>query len=410
MKSNIKTLAALLLALPLSLNVYGQTKEKKDKDDKNKKPATESENLVENGSFEATTGKIKKLGSIDLATGWSSPTGVRADLFLTDVKVPEIGVPTNFYGKEEAKDGKNYAGIVAYSYNDKVARSYIMSKLKTPLKKGMKYCVSYSVSLAELSKYSSNNVGAILAKKAYGVDAKVSIVEKPSILHHENKVFNAFYNWEKVCGTYEAEGGEKNIIIGNFVNNAGTKEERNKTPKDQKGTPVIAAYYYIDDVSVTLLEEGKQCDCGIGDLEKEISSTIYVSPTYMKPGMTDKEKIEAQAGYFAFGKNKLQPESLKALDIIIASMKANPTFKLEIKAYADADEIERGEENPLYQNMDQKRIDITIRYLNDNGITADRIISSPLGAGSEGDNPEILETDDDDLKNAKTRRITFSVK
>ncbi|MFN5418445.1 MAG: OmpA family protein [Flavobacteriia bacterium] len=405
MKSNIKTLAAFLLVLPLSLNVYAQ---KTEKTDKNKKGKPEAENLVENGSFEATTGKIKKLGSIDLATGWSSPTGVRADLFLPADKIPEINTPNNFYGKEEPKEGMNYAGIVAYSYNDKMPRSYIMAKLKTPLKKGMKYCVSFNVSLAELSKYASNNVGAILAKKAYGTDAKASIIEKPSVLHHENKVFNAFYNWERVCGTFESEGGEKNIIIGNFVNNEGTTNERMKMPKDIKGTPIIAAYYYIDDVSVTLLEEGKVCECGIGDLEDEVSSTIYQRPNFMKAGATDKEKIEAQASFFAFGKNKLQPEAMKSLDLIAEALKANPTFKLEIKGFADAKEIAKAEENPLYQNMDQKRIDIAIRYLTDKGISEDRIISSPMG--SEGENSEIQETDDEDMKDAKTRRITFSVK
>jgi hypothetical protein len=123
MKSNIKTLAAFMLVLPLSFNLYAQ---KGDKGDKNKK-TTEAENLVENGSFEATTGKIKKLGSIDMATGWSSPTGVRADLYIPADKIPEINTPTNFYGKEEPKDGSNYAGIFGYSYNDKMPRSYIMS-------------------------------------------------------------------------------------------------------------------------------------------------------------------------------------------------------------------------------------------------------------------------------------------
>lgn len=400
MKSTIKTFAVLLLTLPLTMTAYAQK-------DKNKKGSTEAENLVENGSFEATTGKIKKLASIDLATGWSSPTGARADLFIAGDKLPEIGTPLNVYGKEDPKDGGNYAGIVGYSYNDKEARSYIMAKLKTPLKKGMKYCVTFYVSLAEASKYSANNMGAILAKKAYGTDAKTSIIEKPHILQSENKVINAFYNWEKICGTYESEGGEKYIIIGNFVNNEGTTNERNKPVKDVKVTPKIAAYYYIDDVKVTLLEEGKSCDCGNADEDEAGSSTIYVRPSKAKSDMSPKEKIESEAGFFAFGKTKLQPEAMKSLDLIAEQMKANPNFKLEIKGYADAKEIEKSEENPLYQGIDQKRIDIAVRYLADKGIKEDRIIMTPMG--SEGENPEIQEGDDDELKDAKTRRITFTV-
>ena len=36
----------------------------------------EGQNLVPNGSFEAVGKKPKKLGSIESATGWVSPTGV----------------------------------------------------------------------------------------------------------------------------------------------------------------------------------------------------------------------------------------------------------------------------------------------------------------------------------------------
>jgi len=81
--------------------------------------AQDSENLVPNGSFESTEKNPKRLGSIAYASGWSSPTGVRADLFSGD-KIPDIGAPDNIYGTEAAKDGGNYVGIVAYSYGDKV--------------------------------------------------------------------------------------------------------------------------------------------------------------------------------------------------------------------------------------------------------------------------------------------------
>ena len=115
--------------------------------------AQQGENLIPNGSFEATDGKVKKLGGITSATGWTSPTGMRADLF-TPSKSPEINAPLNGYGKEDARDGSNYAGFTALSVGNKVPRSYVMVKLDAPMKKGMKYCVKFYVSLAEASKYS----------------------------------------------------------------------------------------------------------------------------------------------------------------------------------------------------------------------------------------------------------------
>ena len=147
--------------------------------------AQEGENLVPNGSFESIGKKPKRLGKIESATGWVSPTGVRADLFV-DTKVEEISVPDNIYGRETAHEGENYAGLTGYSYNNKVPRSYMMTKLESPMKKGMTYCVKMYVSLSEASKYASNNVGVHFSKKALGTDSKVSMILEPSVVHREN--------------------------------------------------------------------------------------------------------------------------------------------------------------------------------------------------------------------------------
>ena len=44
-------------------------------------------NLVSNGSFENVQGKLKKLGCIENAEGWYSPTGVRADVYLSLIHI-----------------------------------------------------------------------------------------------------------------------------------------------------------------------------------------------------------------------------------------------------------------------------------------------------------------------------------
>ena len=281
----------------------------------------QEENLVPNGSFESIGKAPKRLGKIDAAEGWVSPTGVRADLFV-DGKIDEIGTPLNIYGKETPKEGENYAGIVVFSHGDKVPRSYIMTKLSTPLKKGMKYCVKFNVSLAEASKYASNNIAAMFSKKYIGTDAKVSIIEDPDISHYENdyQTISARYNWTEVCGTYTAEGGEKFITIGNFVSNEDTKQERMK--KDAKSgikvAQVIAAYYYIDDVSVILMDEGKgeKCDCEATGPSEEYSAMIYQKAFIETEEMSAKEKVEMQQLYFGFGRSLLTEEGKSSLDQI----------------------------------------------------------------------------------------------
>ncbi len=368
--------------------------------------AQEGENLVPNGSFEATDGKVKKLGGIESATGWTSPTGARADLF-TPSKVPDINTPLNLFGTEEAKEGSNYAGIVGFSFGNKVPRTYLMVKLDAPLKKGMQYCVKFNVSLAEGSKYASNNIGANLSKKPFATEEKTIIKDVAHVLHPENdmKKFNQMFNWDQVCGTFTAEGGEKYLTIGNFYADDKTKSENNKKPKDVKVDQVIAAYYYIDDVSVVMLGDGEKCDCIVAEDNTEFSTTIYQKAIILNDKMTVNQKIDKQQVFFAFGKTALTPSGKEALDFIAEQLKANPTMKLEIYGYSDAEEDKVGAEKPQYAEMSRKRAEAITVYLTDKGIDASRLI--PVDKGSETPNDEISDADDDDLKMAKNRRVFF---
>lgn len=369
--------------------------------------AQQGENLVPNGGFEATDGKIKKLASIESANGWTSPTGVRADVF-TPSKVLEINTPENAYGKEEAKEGSNYAGIVGYSFGDKMARSYVTAKFDAPLKKGMKYCVQFHVSLAEGSKYASNSIGANLSKKPFATDTKTSIIDKSHILHYNNKVLNATFSWEKICGVYEAEGGEKYITIGNFEKNEKVKYESNKKPKDMKIAQIIAAYYFIDEVSVTLINANEECDCMLTENETEYSTTIFQKEIILNDKMTPQQKIEAQKLFFGFGKNAFTPVSEESLDLIAEIMKQNPAMKLEILGHSDKQEDSVGVEKEKFAEMSAKRVNAAVSYLVGKGVEESRLISAPQGSMEESD--EISLEDDEDLKQAKNRRITFKVR
>ena len=369
----------------------------------------EAQNLVPNGSFESIDKKPKRLGSIESATGWVSPTGVRADLF-TSSKMPDIDVPTNIYGKEDAKEGINYAGIVAFSYGNKLPRSYVMTKLTSPLKKGMRYCVKFSVSLAEASKYASNNMGMLLSKKPYGTDAKTSIIEDPSLMHFDNdqKVMTARYNWTEVCGVFEAKGGEKFVTLGNFLSNEETKSTRMKKDPKVKAKIIIAAYYYIDNISVTLLSDGQQCDCMADEGNDEYSTMIYQKIFPITEEMTSKEKVETQQVFFAFGKAKLSTQAKTSLDVVAAEMIANPSTKLQVMGYNNEMEDSVAISNDYYADMDAKRVGAVINYLVAKGIDKSRFIPAPKGSGN--DNMHIVESDDAELKMAKNRFVSFKVR
>ncbi|MBN9294463.1 MAG: OmpA family protein [Flavobacteriia bacterium] len=368
----------------------------------------QDENLVENGSFEASTGKPKKLGALSLSNGWIKPTGQPADFFIPAVKVPEIGTPDNFYGTEEAQDGRNYAGIVAYSYNDKMPRSYAMAKLLQPLKKGARYCVTFHVSLAEASKYSTNAIGANFSKKPYASEAKTSIIEKTHIQRSDNKILSGFYGWDKVCNVYTAEGGEKYITIGNFTNNNQVGYEKMRKPNYYKGAQIVAAYYYLDNVSVKLIDDITQCDCSLQSEEDSYSKLVYQKSIVVTDKMKPKDKIEAQSVFFAFGKAQVPAAGKASLDEIVSQMKADANLKLEIQGHMEDIEVEKAGENPMFQDLDEVRADVVKEYLVEAGIAANRI--TIVKKSNSVRSTEVIESDNDELKSAKTRRVTFVVK
>lgn len=374
----------------------------------------EGENLVPNGSFESIGKKPKRLGQIESATGWVSPTGVRADLFV-DAKEEEISVPDNAYGRETAHDGENYAGVTGYSYNDKEPRSYIMTKLESPMKKGMTYCVKMYVSLAEASKYSSNNVGIHFSKKALGTDAKVSMILEPSVVHRQNEyeTMSARFDWTEICGVYVAEGGEKYIAIGNFSSNEDTRYDRMKADNGTKGIKVqqiASAYYYVDDISVRLLdsEKGQMCDCASGEEGVAYSTLIYQKVFPETEETTPKERVEMQQVYFAFGKQSITTEGERSLDIIADYLKANPSAKIQIMGYCNTEENEVAVENDIYADMDNQRLGAVMKYLMEKGIDESRMI--PTRKRDDSPNTEeYMDSDDAEMKQAKDRRVTFKL-
>lgn len=364
------------------------------------------ENLVDNGSFESTSSKIKGLGSIDATKNWYSLSAAKADLFLSDSKIPEIQTSGNTFGKEDPKKGNNYAGIVAYSYNNKEPRTYIGSKLNLPMKKGMQYCVSFYISLAEGSKYAINQVGVNFSSKAIQTEDKNPIIEASHILHPKKKVVNATYGWEKICGTYTAEGGESYIHIGNFTPDDKTSIEKALKLKNYKGKPTISAYYYIDDISVVMVDKNTTCNC-YSNSEKQ-TEVFYHKVIVLEDHMTPIQRIEAHSTFFPFGQYQIQDANKETISAVIEEMKKNENFVLELFGHVDENELKLAEKRPQFADLANKRIRSIMEYMLENGIPYERMICSPVDEIEP--NEEILPEDDDELKMAKNRRVMFKVK
>lgn len=390
----MKKIAILGVAALTSLVTYSQ-------DDKN---------LVQNPSFEAEKGKLKKLNQINVAVEWNSPTGMRADLFSTDKDSP-CSAPENIYGKESPYDGSRYAGIVMYSYNNKEPRTYLQSKLIAPLRKDVEYCVKFYVSLADLSKYSVNNFGMFFSKDGLEVDGKEDIIfdkdkDKEFIaLNRDNKIYNARYNWEPVCATYTASGKEEYITIGNFYNNKATDYEKLKKLSNFRSSQVPMAYYYLDQVEVFIMEDPAECACNNAQ-NTPVESVVYNKETASGDGFTLEEQVKLATVYFDINKSMLESNMKKDMDVLAGSLKANPEYNIVLHGHLDANEgsaLRKDPENVDVAGLDLKRAETVRDYLIEKGVDAGRISvksykdKEQVGIGSTT------------LDHAKNRRVEFTL-
>jgi outer membrane protein OmpA-like peptidoglycan-associated protein len=381
-----------------------------------------NEKEIVNITFEGASEDLTELNGIDAAgKGISSPTELKADLFSKS-GTGDIGIPVNIYGSEEptTENGGNvYAGIVAYKPGKLAGeRSYITIQLmqgKEPvtLKKGLTYCIEYSVSLSESSKFACNNLGAYLSKDAPGNgEAGAIYMAGDHVMKAQlNKVYNGFFGWEKVCNTYTAKGDEKYITIGNFDLNDKTQFQAVKKPKDAEADPLTHAYYYIDNIIVRLVDSPTECACFNAKppkIEDGFSTLVFDKTPEINDKMNTEKKIAAQTIYFRAGKTSLTENARVNLDFIIAQMNANPAMKLEVEGHNDGLEIKAGAENEDYLDMDRKRVAAAVKYLTNNGIAEERIVKSYKSDTMPS--AEISEDDDQEVKDAKNRRVEFRVK
>jgi len=359
--------------------------------------AQDMDNLVENPGFEQMEGKIKKGGCIAVAIGWMSPTLAAADLFSDKVK-EGFGTPLNTVGTEAPMEGVNYAGIRTFSYGGKEPRNYISAKLKVPLTKDAKYCVTFYISLAEGSKYASNNVGMNFSKKQYNIDENKSIITPTHIMHKDNPVFNAYFGWDEICGVYTAEGGEKFITIGNFFSDAETKSERLKGLKEFTGTTVVSSYYFVDNISVKRIDDESECKCK-QDENEIVTKVIYEVAPVNAADMKDNLVMEYSMVYFGYGTADLTDGASGHLENIVTVMNRNTTCKVKLTAHVDSDEAADSD----ITDLDIARAEAIKAYLMEKGIDGARIIIETKAASVPADSSAT------ELGQAKNRRVGFTL-
>ena len=180
--------------------------------------ALRAQELVVNGGLETwsrcPSGPAVKKGKVDgrVRSAQGDP-----DLYATCSE--EFGVPDNWSGHQSAWEGDAYAGLVLTSDmpNECGMREYLQFPLHTPLEAGKRYRLTFRVSAAEHSGYVTDRVAARfstndLARKGL----PPALRERPEVTNPLGRMLNDTSGWTTVTGIYNAMGGERFVIIGNF--------------------------------------------------------------------------------------------------------------------------------------------------------------------------------------------------
>lgn len=238
----------------------------------------DAQNLVPNPSFEEysqcpdpVTVDPMPDNMIELATGWSNPTGYTPDYFNSCVTT-NYGIPANDYGTQNARTGNAYAGLITM-YGETEAREYIQTQLITPLIAGKQYLVTFYVCLGKVCTYAANNIGVYFSNVPVGSTDIWVLPYSPQIsnIPTTNPLTN-MVGWTEVTGVFTAQGEEQYMTIGNFNSYVST---------DTSNTSALsfpiweASFYYIDDVSVVCLN----CPVGISETILDSEINIFPNPT-----------------------------------------------------------------------------------------------------------------------------------
>jgi len=210
-------------------------------------------NLINNSSFEIYEFCPKYyLSKKKFLPYWYSPTKGTPDYYNACSNY-KAGVPENSVGFANAKNGNGYIGIglvnnphFLFSKNIYL-REYVSTKLTYELIEGELYCFKMNLSLADYSKYVTDEISVYFSKKKPRKRTNLHLPYQPQIIFND-KMMDNDTAWVELKAFYKAEGDEKYITIGNFE----SQREVNWVERDmkhlRKNIICDGAYYYIDDI------------------------------------------------------------------------------------------------------------------------------------------------------------------
>jgi hypothetical protein len=207
---------------------------------------------VPNPSFEEYIDCPDNAGEISRALHWTTPTLSSPDYYNGCSSQIWSSVPNNSYGFESAHAGNGYIGIYTFSSTGGDYREYIQSELTAALIHDKKYLVQFYVNLADSVAYACNDIGIYFSAQQLDYPSlEHTLPYHPQIRNDTSNILATQNGWILISDTLTALGGEKYLCIGNF--NPDTTSSNLYIGSGSFWSNI--GYYYIDDISVSLLDE-----------------------------------------------------------------------------------------------------------------------------------------------------------
>ena len=218
--------------------------------------SVKAQNIVPNWSFEDTVHCPTNVAQITNSQFWYSPTANTPDYYNGCSFV--VNVPYYGSGFQYAKDGQAYAGIFCYDTVWKNDREYVQVALKETLIKDRIYCAGFWVNLAEFVQYAVDKIGMFISANPISLSVPSFLPYIPQIESPSGVFLTDTLNWVLISGSFQAQGGEKYLTIGNFRDDTNTGHS---VFNGHYGFGPIS-YYIIDAVFLYECDSAKIAEAG----------------------------------------------------------------------------------------------------------------------------------------------------
>jgi hypothetical protein len=172
--------------------------------------------------------------------------------------------------------GEGYAGVYTYRITDE-KREFFTTELNEPLVEGVAYRGVFHISRMDSCWYATKSLGMFFSNSLPESSLGYFYDQNAQIENSSNSFLTDNDGWNRIDGSFVANGGERYLTIGSFKDDSETDTlfiEGGGAFRPNQPDYWSFSYYYIDGVSVI----PDSIYLGINDIENEVVFNLYPNP------------------------------------------------------------------------------------------------------------------------------------